>query len=301
MLNELLLKIKSKESIQIKLNDVLLQKQDLESKLLQQKKVLNKENRDVEKLEYGSLTSFFTELLGNKEAKLTKEKEEAYQAKMKYDSLQYQLNDVIKSIEYYEKQLQELHDCQKQYEQLYITKLEELKCNDSRLVVLDDAIMASKYRQLEIHEAFIAGEQALHISNKVLSKLDSAKGWAQYDLIGGGGITDLIKYSNLDDAQRLVNELQAQLSSFKTELLDVKIESNLQIEIESFLRFADFWFDGIFSSFAVYDRVKNAIVKINENHNAISNVVAMLKDLYENEQKNQTRLQQEIDSIVLKS
>ena len=125
MLNELLVKIKSKESVQNKLNDLLGQKEELEFRLKKQSKVVRKENDDVEKLEYGSLTSFFCQLLGTKEQRLNKEKEEAYQAKMLYDSLEYQLSDVQKGIAYYEKQLDDIRDCEVQYKELYAKKMDD--------------------------------------------------------------------------------------------------------------------------------------------------------------------------------
>ena len=301
MLNELLVKIKSKEKVQNKLNDLLFQKQELEVRLKQQKKVVCKENDDVEKLEYGSLASFFSELLGNKEAKLAKEREEAYQAKMLYDSLEYQLSDVQKGIAYYENQLEEIRDCEAEYQDLYASKVEELKVTDVNLEQYEKDLISSRSNLKEIHEALQAGESALKIADKVLRKLDSAKGWSTYDLIGGGGISDLMKYSHLDDAQKLINELQSQLSRFKTELLDVQISLHTNIEIDSFLRFADFWFDGIFSSMAVYDKIKNSIAQIKSTRESISNVIGHLKDLYTNELKNEAYLKEKIDKIVLES
>ena len=153
----------------------------------------------------------------------------------------------------------------------------------------------------ELEEAMQAGESALAIADKVLRKLDSAKGWSTYDLIGGGGISDLMKYSHLDDAQKLINELQSQLSRFKTELLDVKISLHTNIEIDSFLRFADFWFDGIFSSIAVHDKIKNSIEQIKSTRESISDVIGHLNDLYTNELKNEAYLKGKIDKIVLES
>lgn len=298
MLNELRMKIKSKESVQVKLNDLFSQKKDLEEKLRQQKKIVRKENDDVEKLEYGSLSTFFYEILGTKEQKLSKEKEEAYQAKLKYDSLEYQYNDVQKGITYFENELKAIEECESQYQDMYATKLDELKMNDPYLSQLEKDWIHSSNNVNELVEAIQAGESSLHTANRILIKLDNAKGWSQFDLIGGGGIADLAKYGHLDEAQRLMNELQAQLARFKTELLDVKINLDMKVEIDSFLKFADFWFDGIFSDFTVYERIKKAIVQITTTRDLISNLLEHLKDVYNNEQKNATQLKNKIDEVV---
>lgn len=299
MLNELLSKIKSKDSIQKKLNDLILQKNALEIKLQKQKKILRKENNDVERLEYGSLSSFFYELLGTKERKLSKEKEEAYQAKMMCDSLEYQFSAIQKDILYYENILTDIHESEMKYKELYALKLDELKGNDPYLSQLENALLITKDKIKEVSEAIVVGEAALRTANKVLSKLDSAKSWSQFDLIGGGGISDLAKYSHLDDAQNHINELQSQLSRFKTELLDVKIDISTEIDVDYFLRFADFWFDNIFTDFAIYDRINNAIHQIQRTHNSISDVLTYLNELYAIEQSKEKQIQSKIDKTVL--
>ena len=301
MLNELLVKIKAKESTQNKLNDLILQKQDLEGKLKDQRKVLRKENDDVEKLEYGNLSSFFYELMGTKEQKLSKEREEAYQAKLKYDSLEYQLQDVQKGISYFEQALEEIEKCENQYQELYASKLDELKTRNPNVSAIENDLLTSANYKKELEEAIGAGEIALKTTDKILRKLDKAKGWSQYDLIGRGGFGDFIKYSHLEDVQNLINELQAQLSRFKTELLDVKIDLSTSVSIDSFLKFADFWFDDIFSAFAVYERIKKAIVQITSTYESIESVLNSLKESYINEQKKEAQLKEKLDKVILES
>ena len=73
--------------------------------------------------------------------------------------------------------------------------------------------------------------------------------------MGGGLIADLAKHSRLDDAQASVEYLQSQLRAFRTELADVTISADFQVNIDGFLRVADYVFDGIFADWAVLDRI----------------------------------------------
>ncbi len=301
MLNELLVKIKSKESIQNKLNDLILHKNDLESKIIKQKEILRKENNDVEKLEYGKLSSFFYELIGSKDKKLSKEKEEAYQAQLKYDSLQSQLNALLKDISYYENKLKEIKECEIKYTQLYASKLDELKTNNPNLLELENDMLKTISNIKELNEAIHAGEIALEICDDILNSLNKAKGWSQYDMFGGGLMSDLMKYDHLDYAQEGINDLQSQLSRFKTELLDVHIDYIGKIEIDSFLKFGDFWFDGIFSDYAVYERIKNSINQIQATYDKVEYILKQLKQLRLNEENKEKQLKDKIDKIILES
>ena len=47
----------------------------------------------------------------------------------------------------------------------------------------------------------------------MISDLDSAQGWGTWDVIGGGLLTDLMKYSRLDDAQASMERLQSALAA----------------------------------------------------------------------------------------
>ena len=76
--------------------------------------------------------------------------------------------------------------------------------------------------------------------------------------MGGGLMADLAKYEELDDAQEQIEQLQVELRRFKTELSDVEIAADLQVTVDSFLKFADFFFDGLFADWAVLDHINQA-------------------------------------------
>lgn len=110
----------------------------------------------------------------------------------------------------------------------------------------------------EIREAIDAGNAALSTADSILDSLNSAEGWGTWDLVGGGLITDIVKHGHLDDAQAKVEQLQIQLRRFCTELADTQIYADLQVKVDDFLVFADYFFDGLFADWAVLDHISKS-------------------------------------------
>ncbi len=101
------------------------------------------------------------------------------------------------------------------------------------------------------------------------------------DVMGGGLMADLAKYEELDDAQEQIEQLQVELRRFKTELSDVEITADLQVTVDSFLKFADFFFDGLFADWAVLDHINQAQSRVENTKGQIKRVLALLKKMRE--------------------
>lgn len=112
-------------------------------------------------------------------------------------------------------------------------------------------------------------------------------------------ISDIAKHSHLDDAQSKVERLQNQLGHFKTELADVEIESNMQVNIDGFLRFADYFFDGLFADWTVLDRIERSSTQVGETRGQITTVIRRLETLLNTNTQNQTRIRSRIDQMIL--
>ena len=71
------------------------------------------------------------------------------------------------------------------------------------------------------------------------------------------------------------------LRRFKTELSDVEITADLQVTVDSFLKFADFFFDGLFADWAVLDHINQAQSRVENTKGQIKRVLALLKKMRE--------------------
>ena len=262
-----------------------------------------KEQIDVERLEKISLTNIFYMIVGKKEGMLHKEKMDAYAAEIKYDSAVQELDLIKEDIRRMEAQLREISRYEQQYEILLKEKEAKIKEFDAdsadKILQLEERIIIQKNQKKEIGEAISAGSRALSYTESVISSLDSAESWGTWDLFGGGLISDIAKHSHLDDAQNKVQNLQSELRRFKTELADVTIDADVQVNIDGFLRFADYFFDGLFADWTVLDKISQSKSSIHNTRYQIETVISKLRNIEVSADQSIKKLETEKESVIL--
>lgn len=112
---------------------------------------------------------------------------------------------------------------------------------------------------LQVREARAAGIRALNSLRAAQKHLDSARNWGVLDLIGGGLISSLVKHAKVDDAQRYIEKAQCDLDDFRDELRDVNLPD---VQIDGFMLFADFFFDGLLADLLVQRRINEARARL---------------------------------------
>ena len=143
-----------------------------------------------------------------------------------------------------------------------------------------------------------AGSAARDTAESILSSLDSADNWGTFDLFGGGLIADLAKHSHLDTAQDQIEQLQIQLSRFRTELSDVTIEAEMQAQVDGFLLFADYFFDGLFVDWMVLDRIHQSQSQVSGTADQIRSTLRRLYDMQDACRAAQQAAQDQLDQLV---
>lgn len=267
--------------------------------------VRRREQSDVDKLEGRSLAAFFYSVVGKMDEKLDRELAEARAAAVKHDAAVRELADVDWEIEALTAKLEALGNCREQYAEAYARKAEEIRRRDPvggpQLLELEERLAALDAREREIQEAVRAGEAALRAAEGVAGELSDAAGWGTWDLLGGGLIADLAKYDHLDAAQSHVEQLQVLLSRFQTELADVTVQADIQVRMEGFLQFADFFFDGLFADWAAMDHISRAQDQVSGTIAQIHGILLRLQELEEETGEERTMLQGRRDGLVLRN
>lgn len=295
-----------KERADAKLADLYIQQNELEKKAADLKKIMEDEQEDVDRLNRKSLTAFLYRASGKMGEKLSKEEEEAFAAAVKYDAAAKELQAVEEDIAYYEKQASGLSDCKIQYERMLEAKKEEIKESGNieagKILEMERQIAAIENRRKEVKEAISAGERARSIAEETLEGLQSAKNWGMVDLIGGGIMSDVIKYDKLKSVKDRTSALQMALRTFRTELSDVssRIEGPLQVEVGEFLHFADYFFDGIFTDWMVYDKIKVSKERAEQTYSQIQGILEQLRKMQEQLHTEEEQKRRELEQIVLK-
>ena len=284
-LKELWQQVAEKKSCEAKQKELTAQRDTLADRLKKLEKSKLAEQADVDRLEGHSLAAFFYQVIGKMDEKLDKERQEAYAARVKYDAALHDLSSVDADLEQIQNRLERLSDCERQYQAALYRKNQKHQsicppCRTAGCRKRKPHCRAESPKR-ELLEAINAGKTALHTVNEVLETLDNAEGWSTWDVMGGGLMADLAKYEELDDAQEQIEQLQVELRRFKTELSDVEITADLQVTVDSFLKFADFFFDGLFADWAVLDHINQAQSRVENTKGQIKRVLALLKKMRE--------------------
>ena len=111
----------------------------------------------------------------------------------------------------------------------------------------------------------------------------------------------MAKHSHLDEAQGQVERLQGALRRFKTELCDVEIIADMQVNIEGFLRFADYFFDGLFVDWSVMNRISEAQGKVKNVKGQISSLLGKLNRACTSVKAEHTTAKSRLQELVKKA
>ena len=267
--------------------------------------IKEKEQLDVERLERRSLTNYFYQVVGKLDDKLTEEKQEAYQAAVKYDTTFGELQAVEAEIRAKELEYGRVRRSNERYQEVLKEKQEAVILSGvpeaAEILRLEAQITSLDVQFKELNEAISAGKRAEQIADGILGSLSSAEGWGTWDLIGGGLIADMAKHSHLDEAQGQVERLQGALRKFKTELTDVEIIADMQVNIEGFLRFADYFFDGLFADWSVMNRISEAQSQVKKVKGQISSLLDKLNRACASVKSEQTTAKSRLQELVKKA
>ncbi len=296
-------KLERKKKISHMLQDLYEKEKKISQKADTLKKELMKEEGDVERLEKTTPTSLLYSFMGKKEDKLSKEQKEVYAAKLKYDGALIQLDDLRANIAALNKEMQGLSACEEEYERVFEGLKALLKKESSygeALCTLDQKYSEAMGLLKEIEEAYIAGEKAKEQIAYLEESLNSAEGWGVFDLLGGGFISDMAKHSHLDEAQETATYVQVLLNRFHTELVDVSVNKDVgDIQIDGFLKFADFFWDGIFSDWYVLSSIQSSKENIRQIRLQMEEALSALYSAEDNCIGKIRGIEKEIADIIL--
>jgi len=188
-----------------------------------------------------------------------------------------QVNQKLKQIN--EKQLQEaldiLHIKKKSYLQLHEPEVAQ------KIEQLANEELITKQLIFEIKEAEDAGDIALTKLGQAAASLHSASGYSTWDTFFGGGlIATHLKHDALDKTESYLHNAQIALQRFHNELLDVQDMStnSLQVETDGFVKFADYFFDDIFSAWSVHSKISTAREQVSRVQDDVHNTIRRLHE-----------------------
>ncbi len=243
---------------------------------------VQKEYEDVQNLEKLGLKTFFYNVLGDKESQLEKERQEYLQASLKYDQvrkslevLEFESNILQKKVNNKAAIEAQLDDLSKKQEQQLLALSGDAAI---QLRSILSQIEAQQRLKIDINEAMAAGTKALESIDGVVSCLQQAHNWGQWDVSGRNPMSNHLKYSAIDKAKDWAYQANNDLRNFEKELQDVyrSIPEDFHLQIDSFNRFIDVFFDNLITDWIIQQKIYNAL---NNTINTRDKVVRMVKTL----------------------
>lgn len=194
-----------------------------------------------------------------------------------------------------QQELSRLQEKKQSYLQLhepeYAHKLEQLA---------NEEVM-TKQLILEITEAEEAGDIALTKLGQAAASLHSAGGFSTWDTFFGGGIIAThLKHDALDKTESYLHNAQIALQRFHNELLDVQDLStqSLHVEADGFVKFADYFFDDIFSAWSVHSKISTAREQVSRVQDDVHNTIRRLQEKHHKAVAHLEELQKEKKAIL---
>lgn len=263
---------------------------------------LQKENEDVLKLESSNITSLFYAILGTKEERLEKERQDLLKTRLKYDQCKNNVDFLANETKRLVDELSQVESCETEYEDLINKKLEAIHLEDKEtseeLKILIRRKENMKANIIEIDEAIKAGEEALNSIENTIKELESAEGWGVADILGGGFLTTAIKYNHVDEAGRHAEETQRTLGRFKREMSDITMITGTEIAIGTFETFADYFFDGLIFDWVVQSEIGKSLDAVKNTKNQIDKVMSKLYEEKVTEEFMIKQLEEQIKNII---
>lgn len=238
---------------------------ELETRLVELRAQHAEEQGDVERLEGLSLTRVLAALRGNRDDALARERAEVAAVEYRVAEVEARLAAVRQEHEANQARLKRLASAPTTYAAVLDERERYLgESGDprgARLLDLADERGRLAGEAREISEAQRAAGAAAEALAWVEDRLRSASDWSTYDtFFGGGVIASAIKHSRLDEVARAASSADRCLAVLRTELSDVPGMASIVplVAVGGFTRFADVWFDNIFTDLSVRDQIKLA-------------------------------------------
>lgn len=223
---------------------------------------MEKEKKDVDTLEKTSFSGILAKISGSYDEKRDKEYQEYLDAKLEYDRNFEAVNQLKSELARTSEEARNLQsDYLDQKNHLFIAYPEGRAIAEK----IETEKKAWYSLRKELLEAKRAVENVLSLSHSAKQSFESARGWSTYDTFFRGGlITDIVKYSKIDEANDAVSRISSSSNLMNKELRDVDIAFHENMDtIGQGERFFDIAFDNIFSDWNVRSKIQNNLSRLN--------------------------------------
>lgn len=263
---------------------------------------LNKIRLKLDKLEGFSFMNMIRTWTGQQDELRAEKIDKAAVLELKINEAKKINHDLLKDLEQVIQNLKQINlpKLQEELSQLKEKKKGYLQLHDSakaqKLEHLVDEEILTRQLMKEINEADEAGEVALSALGQAAASLHSAGSFSTWDTFFSGGLLAThLKHDSIDKSESYLHNAQIALQRFQNELLDVQDMSteSLHVETDGFVKFADYFFDDIFSAWSVHSKISTAREQVSRVQDDVHNTLRRLHEKRNKAKKYLEKLKQE--------
>ncbi|MBQ7094234.1 MAG: hypothetical protein IJN84_06950 [Clostridia bacterium] len=251
------------------------------------------EQEDVDKIEGNGLKSFFYSLTGRKHDIIDKERQEAYDAKKKYDAANFQLETMKNDLKRYIDEYNEVRYLEPEYEKAIKEKIELIKAKGSieaeKIAEFDKQIDEMMNKNNELRQVRTAGNGPVGTAREIIAVLQKIHNMAEFDAIARDG--DYKRRELNREAEYLTDRLYGEVRKFGQMMAKSGMNTDVEINQTKYLNNWDIFGDGFISNMVTITKLGKAIDRISaveeglqesllEINTKISQIEAKQKEFY---------------------
>lgn len=304
-LRQLQAELSGRAQAQAEMNALTDRRQSLEQRNAELDRARRKRQSTVDRLGSRRLKGLVFDLFGRREEALQRERDALAATVVEWEQVARELENVAEQEQRARDRVRQMERAAQEYEQLIREKAE--------CIVRSGGPAADEIRSLyqridrgeamcrELTEAIDAGRKAERLAERAYDALSEANDWGTVDLVGGGLISDLAKYDQMEEAKQAVEKLQSQLGKFRVELADVAMDVQAEITFDGLFRFADIFFDDAFTALFSKSRIKNSMNSVREVQQCIRTTMSELEVRLRREKAEVSSARAQLRSTVIRT
>lgn len=271
---------KQKQAIEQQIRRAQRDIESYEQQLFEARKQLNKLDQFSFVQLFHKWTGKYDELLEEQFGVVATKELKLIESQLMYEDLQHDLNALCDKLRGADEQaiIQQIEKLTRKKE---LWLMQHAPKQAEILNELLEQELYAKQLKKEIIEAQTAGKDAMRALTDAVECLVKAKSYSTWDtFLGGGLIVTAMKHEKLNHSEAYIHKAQIALQRFHNELLDIQ---NLQhkaftVEVDGFVKFADYFFDDIFSAWSIHSKIATSIEQLSRVQDDVANTQLMLEN-----------------------
>ncbi len=301
------LQLKKLDKLQMKNKTLNNQIRKLEHEIEVYTEQLNRIKDKLNQMESFSFVNLYRNWTGKQDELREEETGKAAALELKINESKLMKQDLSKDLQNIKQELNEFNEQQlkQQLEMVIIQKELWIKENQpekaQQLQQLAESELNCKNLLIEIEEAKSAGEEALNQLHYAFDSLQTASSYSTWDtFLGGGLIATHLKHEKLNESESKIHNAQLAIQRFKNELLDIEEldAKNIEVSTDGFVKFADYFFDDIFSAWSIHSKISTSKEQITRVIGDVRNTLNKLKKKQEIVEKEQMIISDKKNDIL---